>query len=203
MAGLDATANAYGSTALPIASAGLTSVSLSAFASADRMYRFGLMLVEATGNAFQAWVLESEPHRVRRLNVSVVSHAALGLVGLLGLSTLGPWASAVVFGAEVGAERPTCIMLGVAYFSISTATPFIRNILVPHQRVNYIFASTVVSAVLGLVLMVSAALQGSAVGVAAGMAISEVLIMVLVIVPAIGLYRVEPPHERTLDPADR
>ena len=68
--------------------------------------------------------------------------------------------------------------------SSSTSTPPIRNLLVPAGRVRLVLGWTLGSAVLGLVVMVAAALGGWSAGVAAGMALSELVLLLGLVVPA-------------------
>lgn len=186
-AAIDAAGNAYGSTPVPIATAGLPPAQASSFASADRLYRVGILVVIALGNAFQAWVLEPQAvSRVRRHLAAIASHAALGLFGALMLVLLGPWASAFVFGADVAADPLACTLFGFAFFCISTGTPLIRNVLIPHGRYRYVLTTTITASVVGLTTMGIGAASDSegliALGVAAAEATS-LLMLALVAVP--------------------
>ena len=187
---IDATGNAYGSTSIPIATAGLNPTDASAFASADRAYRIGTLLVVAVGNALQAWVLDRSAVDPRaRHRLALAAHAVLGILGGLGIALLGPWATALVFGPRVAAAALPCVLFGVAFFCISMATPLIRNLLIPEGRVRVVLASTVTAAAVGLTIMVTGSAIGSAPVIALGVAASELSALLVLAGPAIGAYR--------------
>ncbi|MCR2764615.1 polysaccharide biosynthesis protein [Microbacterium sp. zg.B48] len=202
-AAIDATGNAYGSTAIPIATAGLNAAEASSFASADRTYRIAVMAVIAFGNAFQAWVLDpaaSDRHRRHRL--AIVSHVALGLLGGLAIGLLGPWATGLLFGASVAAAPLPSALFGVAFFFLSATTPLIRNVLIPAHRYRLVFAATLAAAIVGIVTMVTGSTLGSAGLVALGVAASEATAFAVLLIPAVRSLRlarrddVTPPAEQ-------
>lgn len=187
---IDATGNAYGSTSIPIATAGLGAADASAFASADRAYRIGTLLVVAVGNALQAWVLDRSAVDTRaRHRLALAAHGVLGVFGGLGIALLGPWATALVFGPRVAAAPLPCVLFGVAFFCISMATPLIRNLLIPDGRVRIVLASTVVAAAVGLTIMLTGSAIGSAGVIALGVAGSELSALVVLVGPAVRVYR--------------
>mgnify|MGYP003407582261 FL=1 len=192
---IDATGNAYGATAIPIATAGLSASDASAFASADRVYRIGIMAVIAFGNAFQAWVLEpaATDRRMRHV-IAIGAHAGLGVVGGVAIALLGPWATAVLFGPEVAAQPLPCALFGLAFFFISTATPLIRNLLVPEHRYRAVLAATITAAVVGLTTMIAGSTIDSAPIIALGVAASEGAALLVLVVPAIRVFRAEATH---------
>ncbi|MDY0908993.1 polysaccharide biosynthesis protein [Microbacterium sp. CFBP9034] len=185
---IDATANAYGSTAIPIATAGLAASEASSFASADRAYRVAVMAVIACGNAFQAWVLDpADPDPLRRHRIAIVAHAGLGLVGGAALALLGPWATGLLFGEAVAAEPVPCLLFGVAFFFLSATTPLIRNVLIPAQRYRYVFIATLAAAAVGIVTMITGSSLGSPSIVALGVAASEATSFAVLVGPGIGM----------------
>nr|WP_314843636.1 hypothetical protein [uncultured Microbacterium sp.] len=200
---IDATGNAYGSTSIPIATAGLSAPDASGFASADRAYRIGTLLVVAVGNALQAWVLDRsavDPQARHRL--ALTAHVVLGVVGGVGIAALGPWATALLFGAKVAAAPVPCILFGVAFFCISMATPMIRNLLIPADRVRVVLASTITAAGVGLTVMITGSVLGSAEVIALGVAASEFSALAVLSGPALGAYRrIDGPGE-DLSPVD-
>ncbi len=157
----------------------------SPFASADAAYRLGLFTVTAMGNAFQGWTLEPGAERRSRHRGAFLAHLGLGVVGGGLFAALGPWVTGFVFGPDVAAPRDVCVWYGVAFLFLSVSTPPIRNLLVPAGRVRLVLGWTVGSAVVGLVLMVGAALAGWSAGVAAGMAVSEAVLLAGLLVPAL------------------
>lgn len=193
-AAIDATGNAYGSTAIPIATAGLSPADASAFASADRVYRIGTLAVVAVANAFQAWVLENgaaDPHR--RNLLALATHGVLGLLGGVAIAALGPWATGLVFGPQVAAQPVPSALYAVAFVCISLATPLIRNLLIPAGRFRVVLLATIAAAVIGLSVMLSGAHVGSAPVIAAGVAASELTALIVLAGPALTeLRRVRP-----------
>jgi O-antigen/teichoic acid export membrane protein len=185
-AAIDATGSAYGATAIPIATVGLPASEASAFASADRAYRIALMAVIALGNAFQAWVLEpaAEADRRRRHRLAIISHTALGMLGGLAIAVLGPWATGLLFGAEVAAQPIPSALFGVAFFFLSTTTPLIRNVLIPAERYRLVFIATVAAAIAGIAIMITGSAMESGGLVALGVAASEATVFFVLVVPA-------------------
>ena len=198
-AAIDAAGNAYGSTAIPIATAGLSADDASAFASADRAYRIGTLAVVAVANAFQSWVLEPRGHDVRRRHrAALLAHTALGVVGGLAIALLGPWATALLFGADVAAQSLPSALFGVAFVCISIATPLIRNLLIPADRFRIVFAATIAAATVGLVIMIIGSAAGSAAVVSLGVASSEFAALAVLALPAALEYRRIGSHASTV-----
>lgn len=187
---IDATGNAYGSTSIPIATTGLDAADAGAFASADRAYRIGILLVVAMGNALQAWALDPKAEDTRaRHKLAVLSHLVLGLVGGVVIAAFGPWATALVFGPNVAGAPLPCLLFGLAFLSISVATPLIRNLLIPAGRVRTVLAATIAAAVVGLSVMITGSFLGSAPIIALGVASSEMAALAVLAGPAFGIYR--------------
>ncbi|PZR54350.1 polysaccharide biosynthesis protein [Xylanimonas oleitrophica] len=199
-AGIDAAGNAYGSTPVPVAAAALPAVDSSSYGSADRLYRVGTtVVVAALGNAFQGWVLDPTAADARRRQWTAIgTHAVAGLVGLAFLALLGPWTTALVFGADVAAERATATWYGVAFLFISLSTPLIRNLLIPAGQGRMVLTLTLASSVVGLALMALGAARQDGQAIAMGLAASEVLLVSLLLVPAL---RRMPARRSTTPPA--
>ncbi|MDK9347715.1 hypothetical protein FAM23867_001805 [Propionibacterium freudenreichii] len=177
---------AYSYAPVPIATALLLSIDSSRFASADQLYRYALFAVTALGNALQGWALEVEgPAGRRRHHAAIALHAVLGLLGAAGIAFVGPWATRVLFGAQVAAGPSLTAWYAVAFLFISASTPFLRNILVPNGRQKTVLLATMTAAVLGIIVMVLAGLDNRAAGIAAGLALSEALIMAVTTLPAL------------------
>lgn len=193
-AAIDATGNAYGSTAIPIATVGLSSADASAFASADRVYRIGTLAVVAVGNAFQAWVLQNgAPDARTRQRVALSTHAVLGVVGGAGIALLGPWATSIVFGAQVAAQPGPSALYAMAFVCISLATPMIRNLLIPAGRFRVVLLATISAAVVGITVMLAGASLGSANIIALGVGLSELTALLVLAPPAMAEFRRIPP----------
>lgn len=179
-AGSNLVGAAYGYTPTPIATAALSPGLSSRFASADQIYRYALFLVQALGNALQGWVLEVDGIQgCRRQRLAIVAHLVLGLCGALGLAGMTPLVSSVLFGPQVAATHAASAWYGVAFFAISTATPLLRNVLIPAGQARTVFIATVVAAIGGLGMMAVGAVVRSMTVISAGMACSELLILVV------------------------
>lgn len=189
-AAIDAAGNAYGSTPVPIATAGLPASEASSFASADRLYRVGVLAVIALGNAFQAWVLEPrETHDLKRHSAAIASHAVLGAMGAIILTVAGPWASGFIFGAAVAADTLTCALFGLAFLCLSTATPLIRNVLIPHGRYRFVLATTLTASAVGLAVMGIGAANANEAVIALGVAAAELTSLSILAGPAASTLR--------------
>jgi O-antigen/teichoic acid export membrane protein len=194
-AGINLAATAYASTPVPVTTVAFRPEVSSPFASADAAYRFGLFSVTAMGNAFQGWTLEAdlvEGERRSRHRSALLAHLVLGVVGGGLFAALGPWVTGLLFGAAVAAPRDVCVWYGLAFLFLSVSTPPIRNLLIPAGRVRLVLGWTVGSAVVGLVLMVAAAVAGWSAGVAAAMAVSEALLLAGLLLPALRATRTAP-----------
>jgi hypothetical protein len=174
---------------VPIATATVQSASATAgFSSADNIYRLGLFSIVAVGNTFQGWTLEPSASNPRcRHLIAVYAHLLLGVLGGAFLTILGPWVSGLIFGEALRADTLTSFFYGLSFFFLSASTPFIRNVLIPAGRQRTVLIWTALSAVCGIVLMVSAGLSGNVSGVALGMAVSEAVLLAGLLLPALAL----------------
>lgn len=189
-AAIDAAGNTYGSTPIPIATTGLTPVEASSFASTDRVYRIAILAVIAVGNAFQAWVLDpAAADRRRRHGIAFASLVSLGVVGGAGIAALGPWATTILFGEAVAAEPLPSLLFGVAFLFISSATPLVRNLLIPAGRYRLVLTVTLVSAGAGVTTMLIGATMDSGAIIALGVAAAEAVSFCLLLFPALRVWR--------------
>lgn len=179
---VDLTGASYASTPLPVMSATSGLLMTSMFASADKIYRYGMFGISALANALQAWVLESGTQHPRKRQLSAIcAHIVLGLLGLAFLVLAGPLATEILFGRAVAAAAPVCVWFGLAYFFLSVTTPLMRNLLLPNGRAPIILRATILSAVVGVPTMIVGGLIVDGVGVAFGLALSELLILICIL----------------------
>jgi O-antigen/teichoic acid export membrane protein len=189
-AGVNVSGSAYSSVPVPIATFRGSEASASVYSSADQLYRFGLFTTVALGNTFQGWTLEvTGRDQVRRHAAAFVSHLILGSVGAVFLTSLGPFASSILFGAEVAATPMTCFLYGIAFLFINLGTPLIRNLLIPAGKDIFVLLATVASAVVGITLMVVLSASDSLVGIALGVAASEAVLFVIIAPAALRAVR--------------
>lgn len=203
---VEITGNASASAPVPVASVVGGASTAASFGSGDRLYRYGLYAVVSFGNALQGWVLEPggvdpRAERARRNSFAIALMAALGVAGGLGLALLGAPVSALLFGESVAAVQTTMVWFGVAYVAVSTSTPLIRNVLVPARRERAVLVVTVVSAVIGIVTMVTFGALWGAAGVAMGLAASELctVIVCAVLTMRVGLHPVTSREDGRVD----
>jgi hypothetical protein len=193
-AGINAAGSAYAFTPAPIATVTLSPGASGSLSSADTLYRFGIFSVIALGNAFQSWVIEpGAPNRRRRHSAAMVGHVVLGAAGAAILTILGPWVSTILFAGEARATTAMCFWYGVAFFFLSASTPFIRNLLIPAGRQSLVFGCTLVSAVLGIAMMLWFGSAGIADGIALAVAATEGIIWFALLLPAVAEWRRDSP----------
>ncbi|MEO5316149.1 polysaccharide biosynthesis protein [Pseudarthrobacter sp. CC12] len=182
----------YAATPVPIAQAFIPSPVVAGFGSADTIYRFGLFSVMALGNTFQGWTLEPQETSPRKRHAAAIAaHTALGLTGAAFLTALGPLASEILFGSVNKAAQATCVFYGTSFFFISASSPFIRNLLLPRGRQRLILVWTIISAVIGVSMMLWTATAGWIDGVAMSMATSEALLFFGLLLPALRTLRAD------------
>lgn len=183
---VDVSGGAYASAPIPLTRLTAGIGPAADIASADRVYRFGLTAVVVVGNALQGWILERSPRdgRFRRQLVGLAAHAVLGVAGALILAFGGQVISETLLGAAVVPVAGVFLWYGIAFFAISTATPFIRNLLIPSGRVRTVVSATLISALVGVSSMIAFGMTMGATGVALALALSELLVTVVLAVPA-------------------
>ncbi len=197
----DIAGGAYASVPVPTVQTVSAPAPAAAFASADKLYKFGLYVPITLANAFQSWTVEGPAHdRARRLRVALGAHVGVGLVGWAVLAALGPWASATLFGDEVTAARSACVWLGAAFVLVSARISMTRHVLVPAGRIRVVVVSTVAGALVGLVAIVSLTVALGPVGAAMGLTASEAVAAGILVLPSarrVGDLASAPPERST------
>lgn len=183
-------AGAYSAAPVAIAGAVLPVGALAAFVSAERIYRFALVAVTTLSDSVQGWVSEVQGAAGRRRAASALSaHTALGGVGLVAITLLGPWASAVLFGSQLAVGRATFLGFGVAFLAISLNTSLGKHVLVPLGRTGFVLLSTAVGAVAGVVSIAWFGHVDGASGASSAFAISEVAVTAVQAVACLATAR--------------
>lgn len=199
-AGISLAGNAYASTPSPIATATTSPQASGSLATADTLYRFGLFTVIALGNAFQAWTIEPGASDTRRRHlVAIWSHAGLGVLGAGILTLLGPFASSLLFAGKIQATTELCAYFGISFIFLSASTPFIRNLLIPAGQQPLVLRWTLISAGLGVAVMVFAGINGNVPGIALGMALSEGVLFGALLFPGLKHLRLDRTFEHATD----
>ncbi|WP_334147004.1 lipopolysaccharide biosynthesis protein [Microbacterium sp.] len=173
--GVESIGSLYQNAPVPVAGLIAAPVEVAAYASSDRIYRYGTLGVAAAGNALQGWVLETTDVRSRRSR-NLAAFAVMAVIAAIGwvvLAVFGPFLSGLLFGADKQGDPAAFHFLGIAFISVTMATPLIRNILIPARRDGFVLAVNMVSAIVGVALMVVLGSWLGTTGVAIGFAVSE------------------------------
>jgi PST family polysaccharide transporter len=178
---VDGLGGVYISAPVPLAGATGTAAEAGIIASADKLYRFGLITVTTLGNTLQAWTLDrTAPNATRRHVGAIVAHAVLGVVGMVALGIFGEFATSLLFGSAVKATASSMWFYGGAFLAVSCSTPLIRNLLVPALKTRFVLAGTAIGALTGVFAMYFLGLAAGPDGVAAGFMLSEVALLIII-----------------------
>lgn len=174
--GVESIGNLTPNAPVPVAGLFAAPVDVAAYASSDRIYRYGTLGVAAAGNALQGWVLETADAGSRRAR-NLAAFAVMGAIAAIGwvvLAVFGPLLSGVLFGFDKQGDPAAFQFLAVAFIAVSMSTPLIRNILMPARRDRSVLLVSMSAAILGIGLMIVLGSWLGIVGVAIGFAASEV-----------------------------
>lgn len=175
-------AGGYAALPVPLVNGTAAATVSAAYASADKLYRYGIFVPGAVANIFQRWVIEAGSEKlVERQRFALGCHAALGVLGLAAITGLGPWVSAVLFGDAVTAARDVCAALGCAFAINSVRMGLTRLVLFPAGRTRIILRSTLIGGVVGTPLVAVLAIGVGPVGAALGLFISELVMASLLV----------------------
>lgn len=182
---------AYSSATVAVVTAVATVPVAAVFVSADKLLKASLTSIVATTNAVQGWVAEDETPEVklRRAARSIMILAALGTVGFVACSFLGPLATKILFGEDLAIDMPTAVAIGLAFMAIALNTGVGRLLLTPFGLVGWVTISTLVGAAIGVPGMIVGATSAGAAGAAFGFALSEVVVVVVQVVAFVALRR--------------
>ena len=192
--GVESVGSLYANAPLPIAGIVASPVAAAAFASNDKIYRYGILGVGAAGNALQGWVLETRDDVRRRRNlIAIVIMAVIAVIGWAVLAIFGPLLSGWLFGADKQGDPLAFHFFGIAFIGVTMSTPLIRNILIPARKDRPVFVVTLIAAAGGVASMIVLGTTFGIAGVAAGFAISEIvtLLACVVLTLRVGLHHHE------------
>jgi len=169
-------AGAYNALAVALVTGVAPTAQSARYVSGDKAYRIGQYAVTALGNALQGWVAEALEHRAalgRRLRIAVLLHAALGILGLIAFTLIGPALTSLLFGQGVAIDRLTAVGFGVATLGISLGTACGRIGLVTLGARKTFMVCVLIAAAIGVLgLLVGGAVWGAP-GAACGLGIAE------------------------------
>ncbi len=186
----DAALSAYSSVPAPLVTVTAPAVAAAGYASADKMFKLGSILPFTLASALQRWVGEvNGSDRADRLRVALMTHAALGLAGGVGLAALGSWVSLLLFGAEATAPTNVLVAMGLVFVFLSLRTSMTRHILFPAGGARIVVRATLVASALGVPAMIVLALTIGPVGAAIGYALTEGVATILLWGPCAATFR--------------
>ncbi|WP_326964536.1 lipopolysaccharide biosynthesis protein [Arthrobacter sp. PL16] len=165
---------------LPLVSATQSLVETGQFASAQKLYVYGLIVVTSTMDAVQAWALKGDAadREARTARVSVV----MGLVGIAGALVFafgGTGLTTLLFGSEVAAHRDVNLGFALAYLASSIATVAVRLVLIPEGLSKIVLRNNIVAVVGGIALMLVGAATLGIAGVGLGLGTGQCVYCVL------------------------
>lgn len=157
----EAAAGVYNALAVTIVSGSTSVLQAARYVSGDKAYRIGQYGVSALGNALQGWTAERAADVARRLRVTVVLHAGLGVAGLFGFGVAGAWMTRLLFGESVAIGSSAAWAFGVATLGISLGTAFGRiGLITLGARRDFMTCVVIASAVGAVSLAIGAAVWG-------------------------------------------
>lgn len=171
--GTEVVAGVYSIGASAIVAVSGTAVAVSTFNVGYRLVSFGAIGIAALSNGLTAWVAEASGETfVIRAKQSLRLHLALGILGFIGLSVLGPAASSLLFSPALSVSRPLTIAMGVFFLLWSVETVVSRHILASRGKTRAMLASTLAGSTVGVAALLLASTHGA---VAAGWALVAAL----------------------------
>lgn len=175
----------------------LTVQDMAGLGSGDRMCQVMLQLVAALSNTVHPWVAMSDKREFRRrTNQASTLHAAAGVLCLLTMGLLGPFASALLFGPRLQAPLAVCWGLGAYLLFVNLQTIACRHILVTRGLTGPVIRANVLASGLGVPMVLLGANIGGPAGAVVGMAAGELSIFLFALPSAVRCFR-----QSTLKPA--
>jgi len=185
---INAIASVYTSAPVPVTSMLFGVGPTAQFASADKLYRYGLFAVTSLGDGLQSWVVGADSGARKKNLGAIAAHAAIGVAGAGFLWTVGPFATEILFGSHLGAPRNVLAGFALAYAAVALTTPFIRNILVPVGLSIVVFQANVVALIVGGLVLALLHSHGAA-SVSYAFAATELTTMAVCIARSVGYMR--------------
>lgn len=151
-------------------------------ASADRLFRIGLVVVVVLANALQAWVVHASPQVSRqRRRRALQLHAATGVTGLVVFALSAPSVAGLMFGDSLAPSYTVAVLYGAVFACQAVQISLVQHLLIPAGRSGAVLVSTLAGAGVGVpTLLLLARIEGAE-GGAAALAISEGLVLTLMV----------------------
>lgn len=164
----------FSSLPLPLISATQSLLETSQFASAQKLYVYGLIVITATMDAVQAWVLRGNIAD-RHKKAAKVSFG-MGLIGVFGALVLvvgGTFLTSLLFGSDVSSPQAVNMGFAIAYLASSMATVAVRLVLIPEGLSRIVLRNNVLAVLVGVALMSLGASTLGPVGVGFGLGVGQ------------------------------
>lgn len=171
----------YGGATVALVSIGGATGVTAAYGAGDKLFRVALISVVSLGNSLQSWVAPPVKWEISmRMKLSFFGFSALGILGLVGFSVLGPEASSLVFGPSLRLSSLTSVAFGFAFLGICLSTSMSRHMLIPLEGARRLGWITVSLAVIGGPALIVSARYGAETGAAWTFAVIETVGALLV-----------------------
>lgn len=170
-------ASLYSAGALLLVGIAASVTATAVIASADRLYRIGVLAVAVLANALQAWVVQDEGAGTRRLAVALRMHAALGVLGAIAFGSLVPTISAALFGEDVAPGYDVAFLYGATFACLSLGTSLAQHVMVPAGQLRSLFWCALTGAAVGVPGILILAGRFQSLGAAGGLLLSELAVL--------------------------
>ncbi|GHJ58691.1 hypothetical protein NOK12_12090 [Nocardioides sp. OK12] len=121
--------------------------------------------ISIVGNVCRAWVASADEHSFAgRLKVAAFLHFFVGLCGMFFLILMGPWMTAVLFGAEFAVGIDVMVPIGVYFFLWSLETVTSRHMLANMGGISHLYLITLTISIPGACALLVAGRYSGAVG---------------------------------------
>lgn len=165
---------------------------LAGLGSGDRLSQVMLQAVGAISNTVHPWVAVASGKEFRRRTLRAGAvHVSAGLLFFLGIGFFGPWASALLFGAELVAPPAVCWGFGAYLLFVSVQTIVCRHVLVTRGGMGDVIRANLIAGAFGVPTVIVGARVGGASGAVIGMAAGELLISLVAISAAVRSFRID------------
>lgn len=143
-------------------------------ASADRLFRIGIVVIVILANALQAWVVHELPlEAASRQRRALELHSAVGVTGLIVFAVGAPSVTAFLFGPDLTPSYIVTACYGAVFAFQAVHISLVQHVLIPAGRSRAVLISTLLGAGIGVPAILLSAHLAGAEGGAAALAISE------------------------------
>ncbi|MCS4277520.1 O-antigen/teichoic acid export membrane protein [Mycetocola sp. BIGb0189] len=120
--------------------------SVAVFAAAERINRYGMIIIYSASNSLQGWVAGTGSAARKRRLTALLFHTVLGLTGAAVMVFFGPWLSTVLFGSLITIGSDTALFFGLSLGLMSITTSINFHIFIPLGLNTQVFVGTLIAA---------------------------------------------------------